>query len=280
MIQQLLDALRLKNDSETIALPPGTKIIPNEFYTPEAAKARGCISMESLDSLISYTRNFCNKESIVTASLYQMCVVSVLDWHDPENQDYAGWGEHSCRYDLSHTAQWLEWTAISGKQLSQQYFAEFIEEHLDDIKTPSSSEVLTVATTLSGKRNIKFTNATNLGNGDVSLQWEENTEAKAGGDTRVPSEITISIPVFKGSEAQTTFEIKCLFRYRIAEGRLSFEVKLLHADKVSELAFAEVLDALRVAFPKEATNAPQVLVGRISKSPRQILSETIQINPS
>lgn len=279
MIEKLLNALRLPESRTTLTLPQGTSVIPKEFFDEVPATKRGTIAMESLDSLVEYSKRFGTIDSIILASLDDLNIHSVMDWQDPETVEYGAWGEHSATFALRLTREWTHWIGVSGKPLAQKEFAEFIEEHLEEIKSPSSSDVLTVVTTLTGKRKVNFTNATNLGNGDVSLQWEEITDAKGAGDIRVPSQITLAIPVFRGAEESTTFEIKALFRYRIQDGRLTFEIKLLHADRVLDLAFAQIVASLREDFPEAATSAPRVVIGSIKHTPRHILESQIARNP-
>lgn len=271
MIEKLLNALRLPENAETITLPQGCQIIPRELFEDEPAKPRGTIAMESLGSLIAYTRQHGDKGTCIFASLEKMRVESVIDWHYPASPE---WGEHRAIYSLRLTKEWEDWNRISGKPLSQREFAEFIEEHLDEIAEPKAADVLTVATTLTGKRNVKFTNVTNLSNGDQSLQWEESTDAKGAGDTRVPTRITLAVPVFRGAEDETRFEVQAIFRYRIAEGKLSFEIRLLHAERVLEMAFAQTVNALNAEFDGELkSETPAVLIGSVTEYPRPILTK-------
>jgi uncharacterized protein YfdQ (DUF2303 family) len=268
MIEKLLNALRLPENAETITLPQGCQIVPRELFLPNPCVARGVIAMESLGSLIEYTHKHGDANTCIFASLEKMRVESVIDWH--KNEDFiSGWGEHRAIYSLRLTKEWEDWNWISGKPLSQREFAEFIEEHLDEIAEPKAADVLTVATTLTGKRNVKFTNVTNLSNGDQSLQWEESTDAKGAGDTRVPTRITLAVPVFRGAEDETRFEVQAIFRYRIAEGKLSFEIRLLHAERVLDMAFKQTVNALKTEKPE----TPAVLIGSVTEYPRPILTK-------
>ena len=163
----------------------------------------------------------------------------------------------------------------ADRAIDQRAFAEFVEEHLDCIHKPAAAEILTIATFLEGKRNVVFKNVAVLSNGDRSLQWEETTEAKGVGDVKVPSEITLRIPVYRGAEEETTVEIRALFRYRIAEGKLTFEVKLMNADKVADGAFERVVDGLRDLL-KTLEITPPVILGTVVTTPRETLAKRIK----
>lgn len=269
-LQPLIDALRVKSTDDTIALPPGTKLVPTELNGVLTNQRRGEIRVESLDSLYEYVRyntdDHISRVAIFAQSERSVRISAILDWEQ--------WGEHSATYELGYTPEWVAWQRISGQKIGQVAFAEFIEENLDCIHSPSAADVLTVATTLSGKKRVEFTNCITLQNGDRSLQWNETTDAKAAGDIRVPSEITLRIPIFKGSEAATTFEIKALFRYRIHEGQLTYEIKLINSDKVAALAFAQIVTAMRAEFSADE-NEPLIIVGSVVASPRAIATSNI-----
>jgi uncharacterized protein YfdQ (DUF2303 family) len=268
--QPLIDALRVRSTKDTIALPPGTKLVPTELQQELPCYMRGEIRVESLDSLYQYVRRYTSEDAghpVIFAQREQSIkITACLDWE--------AWGEHRAVYELGYTPEWIAWQRISGQKIGQVAFAEFIEENLDCIHAPAAADVLTVATTLSGKRRVEFTNCVTLQNGDRSLQWNETTDAKAAGDIRVPSEITLRIPIFKGSEAATTFEIKALFRYRIHEGQLTYEIKLLNADKVCALAFDQIVTAMRNEFAAD-DNEPLIVVGQILSGPRPLATSNI-----
>lgn len=269
-LQPLIDALRVQSGSVNTALPPGVKLVPTELSHEYPSCQRGEIRVENLESLYAYIRHHessdCGRPTVFAQSEQSVKIRAVLDWEQ--------WGEHSATYELGYTPEWVAWVKISGQKIGQVAFAEFIEEHLDCIHSPSAADVLTVATTLSGKRKVEFTNCVVLQNGDRALQWNETTDAKAAGDIRVPSEITLRIPIFKGSEAATTFEIKALFRYRIHEGQLTYEIKLLNADKVAALAFAQIVAAMRAEFANDESG-PLIIVGQIIAGPRALASQNI-----
>jgi uncharacterized protein YfdQ (DUF2303 family) len=276
MIQYLIDALRLPKHANAITLPSGTKLIPRILIDDYPNTRNGVVVAESLDSLVDYTALYQQVGTRIFASLQKMNIVTVLDWHDEADCEAGAWGDHSATFGLSYTRAWREWTNISGRQLSQLAFAEFIEEHLDHITAPKAADVLTVATSLSGMRKVAFTNAVRLANGDTCLQYEETTDAKAAGDVKVPSQLTLRIPVFQGAEDETTFEVTGLFRYRLNDGKLSFELKLLHIEDIAELAFANLLKELRQKLIVACGDtAPIVFSASMGKAPRAILTEKI-----
>jgi uncharacterized protein YfdQ (DUF2303 family) len=278
--QVLIDALRVQPFHGTAVIPAGMRLVPKDINEAFPDSQRGVVSAESLESLVRYVRAF-NKpgQTFIFPSIARMSINAVMDWNYADGTDdrepaEAGWADHRVEYPLEFAKAFSDWKAISGKVISQAAFAEFIEEHLENIVAPSAADVLTVALTIQGKRNIDFSNVVSLANGDKSIQWAEKTDAKAAGDIRVPSEITLRLPIFKGSEDATTFDIRALFRYRINDGRLSFEIKLMNVERIADLAFEQVVACLKTLFP-ESPVSPQIIIGHVAISPRAMVKNLI-----
>jgi uncharacterized protein YfdQ (DUF2303 family) len=266
----LLEAAQPRIVGNAIAI--NNRLIPLERFA-ETPTHRGHIDVDSIESLVAYAEDFKSYRSRLFASRSQQKLTLIHDWNESSVEEGdGGWANHRAVMPLRITDDWRDWLAISGKAISQRHFAEFVEEHLDTIQEPSAAEMLTIVTTISGMRNVKFTNVVVLANGDRQLQWEETTDAKSAGDKRVPSEIKLRVPIFFGAEEDTTMEIKALFRYRIDNGALSFEVKLLHADKVADVAFRAIVDSVRERFKAESIDIP-VTDGCITKTPLEILDQ-------
>jgi uncharacterized protein YfdQ (DUF2303 family) len=269
MIQELLNALRVQNFGEQIALPQDHTILPPDFANDVPNTQAAEVQVGTVGSLVDYI-GIHRMNPAVFAEPQGCRIVAIMDWHDSLN--CTGWGDHRATYEIQKTRQWRDWMAISGKLLSQTEFCEFIEEHLDDIHKPAAADVLSIATNLQGKRNVAFKSVQNLTTGDKQLVWEETTEAKGGarGDAKVPSQIVIRIPVFRGAEETTTFDLTVLLRYRIDDGKLRFEAKILHSEKVTDLAF----DRLVTDFQEKVDDVP-VYIGSITRGPREISKSRI-----
>lgn len=275
MNQAVIDALRLNYRSEVFPLPGGVKAVPAELYSEVPSAARGLVAIASIQSLVDYLALHQRAGTTVFASRQLGNIAAVVDWHGAGDASSPSWADHQAVMPLRYTEDWQAWTGISGKAIGQKAFLEFIEENLDCIHKPSPAEVLTIAATLEGKKNVTFKNGVRLASGDTQIQWEENTEAKTSGDIKIPTEIILKIPVYLGAEAETTIEIKAYFRYAIDGGRLSFTVKLVGVEKVADIAFAGIVESLRKAFKDAGVNAP-VYLGSVTTTPRRILKERIE----
>lgn len=251
--QALIDAIRADLRDGAL-LPPGYKYVPEDLTCPATIAAH--VECDTLQSLADYVEAYQQPGMVVFASMRG--VRACLDYST--EHDEVGNSQHTADFSITTTPEWRAWSAISGRPMDQRSFAEFIEEHLDEIASPPAADVLTVANTLRGKRNIEWSNVADLANGDKSLVWEEKTDAKSAGDIRVPSKITLMIPIYEGAEEETTYEVTALFRYRIAEGKLTYEVKLLKTEKLLKLAFERVVEQLQALLPESTT----LIVGNLA----------------
>lgn len=153
--------------------------------------------------------------------------------------------DHRAVYNAPLSREWLTWTQASGKGLSQQAFALFIETNLLDIVAPTGAEMLELATNFQAKKNVNFASGIRLQNGQHQLTYEEKIESKAGerGQLSIPDEIQILVPVFEGSTVG--FQMTAKFRYRIEDGKLYMQFDLVRPHKVLELATADLLKQIQ-----------------------------------
>lgn len=274
MIQDILtalkDGLRIQqlDPSEPHALPDGVTVQSLEKFLPHPQRERGCIEFHQLGSLLDYAeRHHEGGATAIFADAAGNHVRAVLNWHDTAIFDgVAGWGDHCLDYELKFTREFTDWNGISGRALTQTQFAEFLEEHHRDIHLPDPATLIESVSRLSGKRNTSFESARRLDNGDVSIEWKEDTQLS---NAAFPSRFTIRIPIYRGAEKATTFDINALLRYRINDGKLSFEVKLLHVDGIRDEAFDQVLAEIRctVGSWEDDKKSTPVFVGTITKKP-------------
>jgi len=269
----MLDAVSIKNIDGGIALPKNYRIVPAELFQGPSEEARGNVSIDSAESLLNYVETHGSANSAVFAHASSSSITAVLDWHAQHGTAFeAGHGLHRIQFSLEKTSAYNDWTGVSGRAMGQRVFAEFIEEHLTDIVEPNAMDVLEAATNLQGKRNVEFASGVRLANGDQQIKWVETTEAKTSGDIKVPTQIKLRLPIYRGAEEETTFEFRTLLRYRITDGKLTFEIKMLGVEDIDALAFAAVSEAVASNLPSDT----QFYLGRVTAHPTEILTTLIK----
>ena len=166
-------------------------------------------------------------------------VEAVLNGH---GKDGAGWGDLRCRIVFRPTPQWAKWKAIDGKLLGQTEFAEFVEDNIADIVTPSGAQMLEIVTAFQATRTTAFRRAVRLSSGQVQFENVENIEAKVGaGQIAVPEELTLSLAPLQGSPV---FAVPARFRYRLEDGRLRLGIKLQRLEDLMRDVIEDVISKI------------------------------------
>lgn len=163
---------------------------------------------------------------------------AVIDYHAGEKPDRC---EHAITFDVPVSEQWSRWRAIDGKGMSQIEFAEFIEENCLDIVDPPAATFLDLVTGLQAKKKVAFESGVRLQDGSHQITFAEEVEAKGRGQMLVPSEFSIGVPIYFNGEA---YKVRCLLRYRIHEGALTFFIKLHRRQFLEYTAFSDVCTAV------------------------------------
>lgn len=252
-----------------LAVPHGYELKSLEHLRDTPDRQRGEIELQTLASLLEYGSNHAvSGTSAVFADQEGSAVSVVLNWHAGETD--AGWGDHTAVYRLKFSPEWAAWAGINGRALSQKAFGEFLEEWSGNVIEPEPAALLEAVMKLSGKRNITFESSRRLDNGDTAIVWKEETTAGGAqqGDAAFPSRFTISVPVYRGAEQATTFAVQALLRYRLDEGKLTYEVKLLQVDNIRDLAFGELLASIQASVAAWVTQDVPVYVGKITSRPK------------
>lgn len=148
------------------------------------------------------------------------------------------WPDH-----LLATPEWTAWTALNGKWLTQEDFAEHILDTASDVVMPSAADLLEMAETFVATKSLNFKSGSRLRNGQRQLTYVEVIDAQAGpaGNVTIPESILLRLAPFDGAEP---VEMGARIRYRINDGALRLGYVLDRPDLVLRAAFAEVVAAI------------------------------------
>jgi len=151
----------------------------------------------------------------------------------------AGWGDLRISLAFRKTPQWEKWQKIDGKLLSQEEFAEFIEENLTDIQVPAGAEMLEIAQFLEVNRDLRFKSGLRLQSGAVEFERVETDNVSVGkSKIAVPDMIKLGLKPFMGLDS---FIIDARFRWRLSGGRLTLGIKLMRVETLMEQIVADVV---------------------------------------
>lgn len=227
-----------------VILPGGNKInLEDERFESQPRRKRAAVSLVEASSFIGYVNAY--KELGFThifglATEEGGSFTALIDYHGQELGDTKTprYGEHKVELKLSTTPEWRRWLSNNSKPMSQEAFAEFIEDNMTDIIKPDAGILIDVAQSLQGTKNVQFKAGKNLKNGSVQLQYTETIEATGGRRDdvlEVPDFFVLGIIPFVGAFG---VELKARLRFRIGnDGKVSFQYNLERPFKVIEEAF-------------------------------------------
>lgn len=230
------------NGTPYVLVPDGSELVATPEHRAHPERIKQVISLHTPASLIAYWKAFAETESVLVFDLDRAQYTAVFDYHS--DAEYPGWCEHRAVYQCPQTPEWQLWKERSGKPMTQTEFAYFIEQNVDDIRTPPGAQMLEIVTTLKAKTKVEFKQAIRLTDGNNEFTFNEVIDGKAGasGQLRIPEEITLGIVPFQGGEA---YAVQAKFRYRIDGGQLRMWYDLMRPHKVQEAALADITAQIR-----------------------------------
>lgn len=215
-------------------------------YGANPRRKKGTVHVQDAESFIRYIEKHGLPETEVYADLSRMALVGILNAHAEaydDKEQAAGHGDHRVRLELVHTDAWKAWTGLDKQHLSQQQFAEHIEDRAVDVIAPDSATMLEIAQSLIANIGVDFKSANRLADGQVQFQYEETATARAGhrGELDIPQSFVLGISPFEGCPP---VEVVARFRYRVGQGGLKLFYALLNADDIARAAFVDYVDTV------------------------------------
>jgi uncharacterized protein YfdQ (DUF2303 family) len=191
--------------------------LTGDAYRDRPRRTTRHVVVDDVASFAGYVSKHGRVASEVYAQRTNRGITAVLDAPGADEPD---WCQHRVTLQLQHTQPWRDWTEADRKYMPQAAFAEFIEDHLGDIRSPSGAEMLEVAQTLHANTKVTFSSGYRIQDGQRRLTYTEDTAGAAGtrGELSIPVRFVVGVEVFRGDGMAE--ELTARLRYRIADGRL------------------------------------------------------------
>ena len=227
---------RIERDDEEL------RITDLEPYLPDPRRARGTANLHDPVSFAAYVTRMA-KDSTRTTSLWadDQARTIVALFNDHADADVPGWRDHTARLTVRVDPDWKSWTDYNGKLLAQVLFGEFLENQLHTIVDPPAADLVMIAKTLVGKRNLSFESSVKWESSDVVFDYREETKAEAKiktGKVEVPKTFRIKLPPFVGA---APVELVARLRYDINRENLSLGYQLTRPDRAEKEAFERIV---------------------------------------
>lgn len=215
--------------------------LTGDEYKALPTRKTGNTTVRDVPSFLAYYTKHADDQSEVYADVENNTVTAVLD---ADTQDGARWAVHRVTLALRTTQAWKDWNTYSGKLLGQDEFAEFLEDHLADLREPAAADMLEIAQSIQAATKVDFKSATRLSSGQRQIEYVETVHAKAGatGQLLIPETFTVGVKVFEGAQLGDTLTAR--LRYRIESDRLRIGYKLQQPQDALNAAFADVITAV------------------------------------
>lgn len=215
-----------------------------EQRLPSPRRRSARLAVTELDSFIDAVNRWkLADRTTIWAETSRPLLVAVID-DNPKGQEGAGWrSEFTLTYQPPHSPEWKRWTACSGKELSQDEFAQFLDDNLADVTTipsaakgeyPSPVELLEMARNLSIHTNGSFERLIDPTNGTGKLVIKDEHAAYS---TKIWKHFPLALRVFDGGKH---YHVDARIRFRLVNGKALFTYSLHLADEIARTAFQEI----------------------------------------
>ena len=215
--------------------------LTGDEYQTQPRRKKGTTTVRDVASFAHYwAKHRRDGASEVYATRDALKITAVLDAHGADD-DATGWGQHRLVLQLEHTTAYKAWRDKSGVDMTQEEFANFLEDNRVDVVHPPAAEMLEVAQSLQATTKVDFAAGHRLADGQRILSYTETMESRAGtqGQLAIPAEITLGVFVFKGASHADVFTAR--FRHRLVQGQLRLSYRLDRPDDVVDAAYAGVV---------------------------------------
>jgi uncharacterized protein YfdQ (DUF2303 family) len=221
----------------------GTQLVDltGDQYRDQPRRTVRRVVVDDVTSFVRYVGKHGTTATEVYAQRGDRAFTAIIDAPGPDAPD---WSEHRVTLQLRHTQPWLDWQQLDRTLVPQATFAEFIEDHLADIRSPSGAEMLEVAQSLHANTKVAFSSGYRIQDGQRHLSYTEDTAGTAGvrGELTIPTHFAIALEVFRGDGVLT--ELAARLRYRIADCRLHLGFVLDRPDDAADSAWQPYVDSL------------------------------------
>ncbi len=231
-----------------------------EFRLFPARKA-GTAKVLTLDSLIDLTNRHKTPDTAIFANTdwRKPSIVVVIDYHAVEPDGDPAWLRHRIGYEFPLSDPWKEWLAKNGQPMKQGEFAEFIEDHIADLSSPTEAEADDYERLFSAKlatpaklielsrglqvfAGVNVKNTVTLQSGESQVVFEEEHRDAAGNRLEVPGLFILQVnPFFQGDVAR----IPVRLRYRVADGKIFWFFQIYRPDLIITDRVRTDLDIIR-----------------------------------
>jgi uncharacterized protein YfdQ (DUF2303 family) len=148
----------------------------------------------------------------------------------------AGWGQLRAEIKFSESRKLKEWRRTL-EWMNQTDFANFLEDHLEDVLEPSGQDLLSIATDLEASSSGSFKGKVNLQNGSTKLCYQDDVETTV----EVPRLLTLGIPLFEHGDK---YKLGARLRFVISGGSVKFKLLFTNLQDAKDQEFERIVQEI------------------------------------
>lgn len=204
-----------------IISPEGDAVSLSKFLE-KPVRIKADVKVLRVDSFVDYVIRFCNESSSLYFDRISNKVEAILDHYE---QSAPNNGDHTVTLNVKYTPEFNDWIEQNGKLGGQEAFADFIEEHIEDISSPDGATMMDVATEMRATVGTKFSQRVNRSSGAIGFSYQEEVSGTMrDGSTEVPKEFEVTLRPIAGFDYAMT--LRALLRYRVSQEGLRIGYKI------------------------------------------------------
>jgi len=148
------------------------------------AQMAGTMTFLTAESMVAAHALYAEPRTRLFADVENRKITAIFDFLDPNPADapVTGWGQFKGEISFRDSRKLKEWSKLTD-WTGQSDFANFLEDHLEDVETPTGADLLAIATDLE---------ANSARNGDVRLDYQSDTQTSV----EVPKVVKIAVERF------------------------------------------------------------------------------------
>lgn len=202
-----------------LVVPDGLKTTDLENLRPSPRALVQTVSVDTAASFVDYVKLFATeaRQPVVFADLKATGaskLTAVIDYH--ADQASPSWNRHRVSMAFTFARHFEEWHGANKRAMSQAEFAQFLEDHIPQIGAPSGGTLHELILQFEAKKTVDFKSHQRLTDGSVQFTYNEDVQGTVqAGALKMPTEMTLVMPVFDGGVAQ---QFKARIRYRVEAG--------------------------------------------------------------
>ncbi len=240
-------------DTIHVAVPHGYVLqnFDTESQCDNPRRAMALATFSDAASFLAYVKRHAIDSTAAWCSFdpqtFALSFTAVIDEHGP---DAAGWRAHRAQFTPDMSAEWKAWKGKHATPMAQVAFAEFLQEHEDDITSdsqsmPTSLQMHAMATDFVANEERTLKSSVRLQSGGVRLTYVTDADKQTTETMQMFERFGIGIPVFHGGSA---WAMTARLKYRTPGGKLSFFYELVRPDRTHAGAAAELIEQIRIGL--------------------------------